>query len=469
MIKQPQHKLELSGKKVVVVGFRRTGAAVAEFLARRDAVVTVTDRDCEEELAPYVERIRRLSEGSRIRLELGGHKPETFESADLIVISPGVPHTIAPVQRALSRNIPLMGEMELAGRFIEEPIVAITGTNGKTTTTELVGAMLSASGIKNFVGGNIGNPLIEYLDQKEKVRVVVAEVSSFQLDTTSTFRPKAGILLNITDDHLDRYGDMKHYAESKARLFAQQEASDIAILNARDLAAHPFLAKVKSRKMLFNLHEAGHDYPIKEGALIQSGKILLRTAGLDQELDLSATTLPGLHNRENIAGAALCTLAVGGSIQGIQGAINSFKGLPHRITHVATRDGVKFYDDSKATNVDAVKKAVETFTEPVVLIMGGRDKGGFFEILKGCVGRHVKALVVLGEAADMIFGVLKDVVPVLRASTMEEAVMKAREKAKSGDIVLLSPGCASFDMFENYAKRGEAFVKAVTELEQQRG
>jgi UDP-N-acetylmuramoylalanine--D-glutamate ligase len=468
MTKPSQHSLDLAGKNVVVVGFQRTGAAVAEFLARRGARVTVTDMAGERELASYVERIRNFRAGKQIRLELGGHKLETFEKADLMIISPGVPHTIAPVQRALAANIPLMGEMELAGRFIEEPILAITGTNGKTTTTELVGAMLTASGIPNFVGGNIGNPLIEYLDLPEKVRVVVAEVSSFQLDTTSTFRPKAGVLLNITDDHLDRYGDMQAYALSKSMVFAHQEMTDIAIFNARDLKTYPFLLEVKSRKMVFNLNEAHPSLSIKEGAWIEPDKIRIRTAGSSGVLDLANAFLPGPHNRENMAGAALCALAAGASIQGIQSAINGFKGLAHRITHVATIDGVKFYDDSKATNVDAVIKALETFTEPVVLIMGGRDKGGFFESLKDCAGRRIKSLVVLGESSETIAGILGAVVPVDRAATMEEAVIKAGEKAKSGDIVLLSPGCASFDMFENYAKRGDAFAEAVLDRQRQR-
>ena len=461
-------KIDFTGKKVTVVGFKRTGIALAAFLAARNARVTITDAGSAESLRSSIESIDRIKNRENIFLELGEHRDETFVSADFIILSPGVPETLGPIKRAAAANVPVMGEMELAGRFIDEPIVAISGTNGKTTTTTLLGEMLTGSGITNFVGGNIGNPLIAYADEKKKVEVVVAEVSSFQLDTTTTFRPKVGVLLNITDDHLDRYENRTAYAKSKFRLFANQLPTDIAILNAGDIAAYPFLQEAKSRKLLFNLDADQRRSGISEGAFIHAGKIVLQYSGRTLQIDSSRIHLVGRHNLENIAAAALGAFAIGATPQGIQTAVDQFKGLSHRLTHVETINGVKYYDDSKATNVDAVIKAIETFAEPIVLIMGGRDKGSDFSILKESAAGRVKQLILIGEAAEIISGALESVVPTVRAASMEAAVDIAREKAGSGDVVLLAPGCASFDMYENYAARGAAFESAVRKIKSDR-
>ena len=464
--------MDLENKKIVVVGFKRTGAAVGNFLARRHARVTITDMAGEKELEPSIEGVKEWIANGTIRLELGAHKKETFETADLIVVSPGVPHTILPIKQAVAKNVPVMGEIELAYRFIKEPIVAISGTNGKTTTTELLGHMLTCSGIKPFVGGNIGNPLIEYADQENKADVVVVEISSFQLDTVQSFRPSVGILLNITDDHLDRYDGMMAYALSKSRLFMNQTTEDIAVLNRTDIANYPFLADIKGQKYIFNLKK-GQDMeaiPVhsRAGAIIDKEKIEVEFADTKDTLKIKEIPLAGDHNLENIAAASLGALAVGASITGIQTAIEDFKGLPHRLAHVDTIAGVSFYNDSKATNVDAVKRAVEAFSTPLVLIMGGRDKGGQFHLLKEILSEHVKTLVVIGEAAELIRDVFKENVAVIHAKDMKDAVNTAAGHAVTGDTVLLSPGCASFDMYESYARRGDAFEKAVTQLKNKR-
>lgn len=457
---------DLEKKNVVIVGLKRTGVATAKFLVKHQALVTVTDLATETELTPYIDKIRDLE----IRLELNGHKQETFENADLIIVSPGVPHTIPPVKRAEKKGIPVMGELELASRFIEEPIIAVTGTNGKTTTTELIGLMLTHSGIKPFVGGNIGNPLIEYVgdyvNKSEKAQVVVAEVSSFQLDTIRTFRPKIGIILNITDDHLDRYENFEAYVASKKRLFMNQGKGDTVILNRSDGLSNKMLNQCENRKWYFNLEDENHDQGSGQGAFIHPDKILFRL-GKEKSLltlDIKDIHLQGRHNLENISAASLAVLAAGGNITGISKALKQFKGLAHRLEYVDKINGVKYFDDSKATNVDAVKKALETFDDRVILIMGGRDKGGHFQILKDIAKKRAKKLIVMGEAKDVLYSVFENALPISTASGMTDAVLKARRAADPGDVVLLSPGCASFDSYQSYAQRGEAFKQAVKQM-----
>jgi len=341
--------------------------------------------------------------------------------------------------------------------------VAVTGTNGKTTTTELLGKMLCYSGMKTFVGGNIGNPLIEYVDRKEKADVVVAEVSSFQLDTTRSFRPKVGILLNITDDHLDRYENFDAYVVSKAKLFKNQGPGDTAVLNAEDPVIKPILKQISSRILHFDMKSDE-----AKGAFIEKNKITIRLGEKEEVfLDCRNIHLRGRHNMENIAASSLGALAAGGTVGGITSALKQFKGLPHRLELVDTYNGVTFFNDSKATNVDAVKKAVETFDVPVVVIMGGRDKGGDFQSLRNSLSQRVKKLILLGEASEIIGAAFNGVLPFKKALDMEAAVCMAFNQAKPGDAVLLSPGCASFDMYDSYAMRGEAFRAAVFKLKAQ--
>ena len=454
MLSKPM--LDLKNKKILVVGLKRSGVALCKFLSGQNADIIVTDMADHEKLLPYTQAIR----DSDISLELGGHKDETFEAAELIILSPGVPHTIGPVARAVAKGVPMVGEMEFASWFIEEPIIAVTGTNGKTTTTELLGKMLTASGLRTFVGGNIGNPLIEYACQKKKADVIVAEVSSFQLDTIRFFRPRVGILLNITDDHLDRYDGFNAYVLSKGRLFMNQEPEDTAVVKATDPLVSPFLNQMKSQILDFDQKRNE-----SSGAVIKEDGIFIKFKDKKEFfLDCANIHLRGRHNFENIAASSLGALAAGGTAEGIAVALKHFKGLAHRVEYVCERNGVKFYDDSKATNVDAVKKAMETFDVPVVVIMGGRDKGGDFSLLKTCLSRRARKLIVLGEASRIISGVFTGLLPIEAASDMADAVNKAFEGARSGEVVLLSPGCASFDMFDNYAMRGEAFKKAALDI-----
>jgi UDP-N-acetylmuramoylalanine--D-glutamate ligase len=354
----------------------------------------------------------------------------------------------------------VIGEMELAGRFIREPIVAITGTNGKTTVTELVGAMLAASGRRVFVGGNIGTPLIGHVDSGARVEAVVAEVSSFQLDTIATFRPAVGVLLNITDDHLDRYSGFEAYAAAKMRLFEHQRSHDIAILNGSDPAIRDRSVAIRSRKLFFNLPD-----PADTGAAVVGRTLTLRLAGREPvRLNLAPFKLRGPHNAENAAAAALAALAAGAVPEGLQRALSSFTPAPHRLETVAAIGDVEYVNDSKATNVDAVRRGLECFGGRVVLIMGGVDKGGDFGRLRDAVRKHGRALILLGGAQDRIRAALGQLVPTRAAGSMRQAVQAAREMAAAGDVVLLAPGCASFDLYANYQERGDDFRREVLRL-----
>ncbi|MDO9109425.1 MAG: UDP-N-acetylmuramoyl-L-alanine--D-glutamate ligase, partial [Desulfatirhabdiaceae bacterium] len=425
----------LNRKNVMVVGLGMTGLATARFLHHRGAAVTVTDMAGEEDLAESVPELHQLG----IRTELGGHRRESFESSDLIVLSPGVPHTHDFLIDARRRGIPVIGEIELASRFVRDPIIAITGTNGKTTTTSLLGDMLAQCGMQVFVGGNIGQPLIGYVDREEKADWVVLEISSFQLDTIETFRPDIGILLNITADHLDRYPDMAGYAASKGRIFQNQTPEDIAIYNGSDPWVLSETNRIHSRKWVFN-----GPGPLDEGARIRGNDLTLAFTSCPHRkphssceqpapgplrLDLRESRLYGKHNQENICAAVMAAFAAGGDIRDIQIALNAFKGLSHRIEFVQTLNGVTYVDDSKATNVDAVYRALESFQEPVVLIMGGRDKGGDYGILEKVVQGRVKQLILLGEASRTIAASLGSLVPTERVSSMRSAVIKAHQAA----------------------------------------
>jgi len=420
--------MDLNHKNILIVGLGISGIAAARFAKKKGASVTVTDMADEKKL----------------------------------------------IKRAIAKGIPVLGELELAARYIREPVIAVSGTNGKTTTATLLGSMLESSGFKVFVGGNIGNPLIDYADKRGTADIVVAEVSSFQLDTIDTFRPHVGVLLNITADHLDRYPDFKSYARSKGRLFENQRQSDIAVLNGSDPIISSVTKDLNARKLLFR-HQENSQAKDSENALISRGNpstpanITIRMKGHQQiSFDLSGTNFPGRHNLENAAAASLAAIAVGGTPEGVQSALKNFKGLPHRIEYIETINHVRFFDDSKATNVDAVIRALETFGEPIILIMGGRDKGGDFRKLLEPVRQHIKKLIVMGEARDNIKSVLEDICRegAQTASTMEDAVFSAYRAASPGDIVLLSPGCSSFDMYSSYAERGEDFCRAISNLKE---
>jgi UDP-N-acetylmuramoylalanine--D-glutamate ligase len=465
--------MNLRNKNIVIVGLGRTGLAAARFLHERGARVMVSDKATEKELGDAVGTLKQLG----IRVELGPHRATSFQNADLILVSPGVAHTIEPIARAHSRGVPVIGEVELASTFIKEPIIAVTGTNGKTTTTALLGEMLKNSGIQAFVGGNIGNPLIEYVRQEQKAQIVVAEISSFQLDTITTFRPKISVLLNITADHLDRYPDFEAYVNSKMHIFKNQQAEDVAILNGLDQLIRMKTKNIKCQQLFFPSLEAG-----EQGAILNGKRIVLKLnkdlAGfriphsefrIPESLDISKMHLRGRHNFENACAAILAALAAGATLDGIQKALDYFKGLAHRLEHVATINEVNYYNDSKATNVDGVLRALECFSKPVLLLMGGRDKGGNFKVLQDSIRRYAKELIVMGDAAESIRSILGQQTVTKVAASMQEAVKTAFQDAEPRDVVLLSPGCASFDWYSNYAERGDDFRRAVENLKKRHG
>ena len=448
--------MDLKNKHILVVGLGKSGISVVKFLHSRGCIVTAVDNRSDEALGEVLNEIRNLG----INIELGPHNNETFENCDLIVLSPGVPHTIAPLNFARGKKIPVIGEIELAYHFINIPIIAVTGTNGKSTTTLLIAEMLEHSGFKALAGGNLGTPLIELVAKQETVDFIVAEISSFQLDTIDKFRPLVSIILNITDDHLERYTDFDSYARSKARIFENQEANDICVFNEADATILTVLENLAARRFVFNCRQF-NEYR----AWISEQTICFHSPDDgDQHVDCTDIPLIGRHNLENVSAAGLAVLAVGGSISGIKSALQNFKGLAHRVEYVDTVEDVQFYDDSKATNVDAVARALESFSSPVILIMGGRDKGGGYESLRKQFAQCVKQLIVLGEAAEKIKSVFEDMVPTVMASDMVQAVDLAASFADSGDTVLLSPACSSFDMYDSYAQRGSDFVRSVSLL-----
>ena len=452
--------MQIKDQHIVVAGLGRTGRALVRFLARRGARITVTDSAAPGDLSDALTEIREFGD-TVVETALGGHDPAVFASADMIVLSPGVPHTLPPIRQAAVQGIPVIGEIELAFRFMKTPIVAITGTNGKSTATLLAGQMLKDAGFRVFVGGNLGTPLIAYADADDTADFAVAEISSFQLDTIDRFRPQVAVLLNITADHLDRYADFEAYIRSKGRIFENQTGQDVAVANRADPAMEKLAPDIRAQMLPFNANPAD-----AAGAAVGESHVEFRMPGqAPHTLDCRRIPLIGAHNRENIAAAGLAALAAGASFASIRQTVGAFHGLAHRMTPVATIDGVHYIDDSKATNVDAVVRALASFSTPVILIMGGREKGGSYAALKPLFSGRVKHLVVLGKAARTIESALGDAAPTRRAASMAEAVRIAKRHASAGDTVLLSPACASFDMYESYAQRGDDFVQQVHETE----
>jgi UDP-N-acetylmuramoylalanine--D-glutamate ligase len=440
---------------VTVVGLGRSGLSVARFCRQQGAQVTVTDMAAREHFADEAQELDALG----VRLECGGHRSATLAQADLVILSPGVPHTISPLAAARAHGVPVIGEIELAARYIDQPIIAVTGTNGKTTTTELLGQMIASAGYSVFVGGNIGTPLIDYVAQGQRQDRLVLEVSSFQLDTIVHFRPWIGVLLNISPDHLDRYPSFEAYAASKMRLFANQSSGDTAILNADDSRCREAAGNMRGRTLLFGSEaKSPHARIAGDHIDFQSADQAVHT------IDLSRWPLAGRHNLENAAAAGLAALMAGAPPRALQMAIDNFQGLDHRLNLIRTLHGVRYYDDSKATNVDAVCRALEGLDAPLVLIMGGRDKGGSYQALAKLVAAKVRTLVVMGEATDNITAALGHLVPTAPAADMAAAVRLAADQARSGDVVLLSPACASFDMYKSYHQRGEDFCRNVRQL-----
>jgi UDP-N-acetylmuramoylalanine--D-glutamate ligase len=441
---------------VLVVGLGRSGIAAAQLCVTRGARVTVTDkRDAAalpglDALPPEVAR------------ELGGHRRETFTGAELIVLSPGVPE-IPELAAARSAGVAITGEMELASRFVSSTLIAITGTNGKSTTTTLVGEMMRATGRPTFVGGNLGEPLAEAVPTRagDARGICVVEASSFQLETVDTFHPRVAVLLNITADHLDRYPDMDGYAAAKARIFAAQTGDDFAVVNVEDPLAMRASRGIASRRIGFSTVR-----PLPEGGYANDNSLVLKLP--DQEPERYTNVLPWLigqrHNQANALAALLASRLAGASRAEVRAGLLAFKPLAHRMELVADDDNIAYYDDSKGTNVSAVVAALDGFSRPVVLIAGGRDKGGAYEPLADVLARVGRAAVLIGEAADKMQAAFAGKVETARATTMDDAVEIARRFAQPGDAVVLSPACSSFDMFRDYAHRAEVFRAAVARV-----
>jgi len=448
--------ITIKEKKFLVVGLGKSGVACARFLKERGGVVTATDGKSIDDLGEDVQKLKDLG----IRIEAGGHKIETFLDCDLIVLSPGVPMSIEPIREAKKRGIEVISEIELAYNFIKTPIIAITGSNGKTTTTTLIGQILKRAHKKVFVGGNIGNPLIEYIELGRGAEYVVAEISSFQLEGIRSFRPRVVIMLNISPDHLDRYLSYQDYIAAKARIFLNQREGDFAILNADDSVVSEMMNSFKDvRKVYFSQKKR-----MNKGIYLDGNSIISEIGKQKHRYSTESLKVRGVYNIDNIMASIAAAEICGCNPGDIQDAVNSFKGLEHRLEFVEEISGVKYYNDSKATNVGAVEKSLESFEQPIILIAGGRDKGTGYETLNELVKERVKKLILIGEAKEIILKSLGSLTQSLKADTLEEAVELAWSQSSHGDVVLLSPACSSYDMFNNYEERGEAFKAIVRKL-----
>jgi UDP-N-acetylmuramoylalanine--D-glutamate ligase len=440
--------------KVLVVGLAKTGLATAKFLKAQGSIVSTTEERSREQMKAALQEL----EGSDIAMEWGGHGKETFLRQDLIVVSPGVDLAIKPIQEAMKKGVRIISEIELACRFIEAPIVAVTGTNGKTTTTVLIGELLKESGKRVGVGGNVGEPLILFADRRNSWEVVVAEISSFQLEAIETFRPRIAVLLNVTEDHLDRYAQYADYIQAKARIFENMTSEDVAILNRDDPIVMTLAEDIAARKIFFSLKER-----LNEGAFSNGKNIKLRLAG-EEDYSLASARLKGVHNVENMMAAITAARLSGCSKKAVETVLNRFEGLEHRVEFVREIDGVRYYNDSKGTNVGSVVKSLQGFSDPVILIAGGKDKNGDLAPLKEWVQQRVTRLILIGEAKERMARELGGLTDTILAPTLEEAVLLAHRSAKRGEVVLLSPACSSFDMFKDYKERGKVFKEAVHQI-----
>jgi UDP-N-acetylmuramoylalanine--D-glutamate ligase len=444
--------MELSEKKFLVLGLARTGSECARFLVNRGARVSVSDLRSEPELKQEMASLAGLSIG----YFLGGEDRNALAGVDCVIPSPGVPAENPLLRDAVARGIAVLSEIELAYRFLPAPLVAITGTNGKSTTTTLTGEMLKAERKKVFVGGNIGAPLIGFVSGTWDWGVV--EISSFQLEWVEQFRPHVAALLNLTEDHLDRYPDFAAYCRAKERIFAAQGQDDIAVLNRDDPLVWELRERVRARIVSFGFSQ-GND-----GVCAVDDAIIWRGGSKEETYPLRRVKIRGIHNVENMMAAVAMAKAVGVSQAAIQRALEEFPGLEHRLEFVRERDGVRFFNDSKGTNVGAVVKSLASFSAPVLLLAGGVDKGGDYGVLRKEIKQKVRRLILFGAAGQIIADALGDLTTTVRVRDLEAAVRDAAEHAQPGDVVLLSPACSSFDMFRNYAERGKAFKSLVRAL-----
>jgi UDP-N-acetylmuramoylalanine--D-glutamate ligase len=444
--------MQLRSKKVLVVGLARTGIACAHFLVNQGAKVSVSDLRSKTDLTQAIDALKGLP----IHYLLGGEERRWLEGVGLVVPSPGVPAGNPLLQEACSRGIEILSEIELAYRFFRLPIVAITGTNGKSTTTTLVGGMLKANGTKVFIGGNIGAPLIGFVGGDWEWGVV--EISSFQLEWIEEFRPRVAVLLNLSEDHLDRYPDFAAYCRAKERILENQTATDVAVLNRDDPLVWASRQGSRARIVSFGFSE------VDEGVFARAREIVWRDGSSEERFPLQKVKIQGVHNLENMMAAIAAVKTIGIPARIIQQTLEEFPGLEHRLEFVREKAGVLYYNDSKGTNVGAVVKSLASFSAPVILLAGGVDKGGDYGVLRDGVRKRVKRLVLFGVAKEMIAKALGPLTETVIVDNLEAAVRDAHQHARPGDVVLLSPACSSFDMFRNYAERGKVFKNLVQAL-----
>jgi UDP-N-acetylmuramoylalanine--D-glutamate ligase len=442
--------------KAAVIGIGKTGLATAAFLSKRGIRVAVTDEKPPAQWGEALTFLKNLPSEPTI----APYSPELLADVDLVVPSPGIYPSNPILTEAVRLGITVWSELELAFRFLKTPMTAITGTNGKTTTTTLIGEILRKAGKKVFVGGNIGEPLIGYTDGPQEADWAVVEVSSFQLQWVREFHPKIALLLNITPDHIDYHGDMASYREIKERIFARQTADDLAILNGQEEKSVSLGMRLTAQTEFFNSSP-----PLLHGMFLDGDTLVhLPPEGEREEYPIGMIKLPGGHNLENVMAAIMAARGCGCLPADITKAVSEFRGLGHRIEFVAEKNGVRFYDDSKGTNAGAVVRAIESFSAPLILLLGGRDKEGDFKTLIPSIKNGVKETVLFGEARDKINGLIGKAVKTTTQKTLKEALQTAFEHASPGDVVLLSPGCASFDEFRNYKERGDLFQQWVRQL-----
>jgi UDP-N-acetylmuramoylalanine--D-glutamate ligase len=449
---------DLTGKRVLVVGLARTGVVASLFSAGYGATVIATDERPESELAETAAQLRAAG----VKLELGGHVDAAFLDQDLIVVSPGVPAKLPPLELARAQGIPVWSEIELAWRFLRGKLVAITGSNGKTTTTALLAHILQTSDIPTLVGGNIGTPLLALVEKSTDPAVTVAEISSFQLETIDKFRPEIGVLLNLTPDHLDRHGTFEEYASAKMRMFENQLERDMAVLNADD----PEITKRMPAKP--HIFWFSRQKRVATGAFVRDHEIIFRHEGSEVVLARrDQILLRGEHNVENVLAACAAAYLAGATPAAIANGVKSFSGVEHRLEFAGEFAGVQFYNDSKATNVDAAVKAIAAFPGPLLVILGGKDKGSPYTPLRELLHDRARLALLIGEAAPKIATDLEGAVELRQAGTLARAMQWAIEAAQPGDTVLLAPACSSFDQFENYEQRGRVFKELVARQDRQ--
>lgn len=455
---------DLKDKRILIVGLAKTGVALSRFLCAHGAKVTISDHKSKAELSHHLESMTGLD----VQWELGGHTPKTFLNQDLIVLSPGVAPHLKLFEYAKSQGVKVTGELEFCSQFVKEPMIAITGTNGKTTVTHLIHLFLKESGVTNWVGGNYGEPLSSYLHNDEKASVVIAEASSFMLEHVETMTPKNIVFTNLAENHLDRYRSMEDYINAKRRIFLNTNQGTTSILNADDnavveLARDP---SVQRGRIFYFSRKPSLEPQIMNigGAVAIKDQVRVRTGPEIEYYSLANVKMKGAHSHENIMAAILAAREHGAKHEAIQRVIDSFKGMPHRMEYVRRVGGVEFYNDSKATNVHSVSKALDAFDENVILIMGGKDTHLNYEPLKDKIKRKVKSLILVGEAKERINRDIGDYSETFLIGTFEEAVLISYQKSRIGDTVLLSPGASSFDMFDSYVERGNYFKEIINKF-----